>query len=196
MGIETDQWINVVAIEGGHDHIPGQFTVHAASCAFVDDFEQLRVFHHVHAVLIRAFRGDRAGVGDAIPVADHCAAPGSRQTLSGLAADVTQDRAHGQIPAGDQPHFAGRLGKLPDVVDKSHQHGDAHVAHQFDLRGRPRLLAGARGQEQAIGIVQRRFAHEVPTVDHAVTVNRMDHVAGPQALHAPDARHEQRLHLT
>jgi len=88
----------------------------------------------------------------------------------------------------EQPLGAGDFGELADVIDEADEHGNAEIGHQPHLDVRPRLDTGPRRQEDGVSEVRKCLADIMPTVDHAMTVNRMDDVGCSEALPAHHPR--------
>ena len=195
MGVEADDRVDVVLVQAGHHHVADFAIGHDLAIVDAEDFHVLGIFHQVQAILVRALAGNRTGVTDAVPVIQLHPAPGRRQRLARFTAQVATDHPHRDVLARFQALLAGHVGQLLDVVGKTNDDVGAHVLHQLHLLRRAHLDAGAGRAEQGLGVMGDRLAHIVAAVDHAVAVDRVDHVARLHPLPAVQARQQQRLHL-
>ena len=144
MRVEPYQWIHIIAVQRCDHHVTRACIANPHVRFAVDEFQQLRIFQHIHTVLVAHLGGDRTRIGDAIPVKNARAAPGLRQGRARFAAYVSENCAYGQIAAWRQTHLASRVGELPDVFDETDDHCHPQVTHQFDLRDGACFFAGAR----------------------------------------------------
>ncbi|MNS89597.1 hypothetical protein D3C72_1236140 [compost metagenome] len=200
MGVEADDRIEVVLEQAGADHVADPCSFWAAvfdHLAGVDvaDLQILGVFLNIEAVAVRAFGGDQAGVAHAVPVETLRPAPGLAQSRLVLAPHVARDHPHRDVAPRLQPHLAGHRRQLLDVVGEAHDHRSAEVLHQLDLLHRAGLDPRSGRQEDRAGPVGHGLAHIVAAVDHAVAIDRMDHVIGAQALETIEAGQQDVLHL-